>query len=81
VNARWHLVVFQGDKAKTVKAHADAGIGYLVVNEQGQGKGYAVQAAMRVPEGQQPPANSRLCSIQESMRFDRIRRERVGLPT
>jgi hypothetical protein len=43
----WVIGHFTGDQAKSVKAHADAGIGYFIRNEMGRGMAYEVEAAFR----------------------------------
>jgi hypothetical protein len=77
--AKWVIAVYQGDKAKSVKAHADAGIGYVFLNEDGSGQKYTVRVALRLPDGLPMPTNSRIATPQESAEYDKRQRRTQGL--
>lgn len=47
MKAEWVIGVFTGERAKSVKDHADAGIGYFIQKEEGRGVTYTVHAAFR----------------------------------
>ena len=47
MNYTWVIGVFTGERARSVKAHADSGIGYFIREERGRGVGYEVEAAFR----------------------------------
>lgn len=44
---KWVIGYYEGDRARSVAAHAHAGIGYFVLEESGKGNGYHVAAAFR----------------------------------
>lgn len=46
---RWVVGSFQGERAKSVLAHAATGLGYKVLQQNGHGPGAQVIAAFRCP--------------------------------
>jgi hypothetical protein len=62
MNYTWVIGVFTGDRAKSVKAHADTGIGYFVQGEGGRGTNYEVHAAFRRPNDSPIPPELTVCN-------------------
>lgn len=78
-SARWFIGVYHGDRAKSIKAHSEAGIGYIVLNEDGQGQKYAVRAAFRLPNGIPQPQEGRFATPEESSKLEQRQRRTQGL--
>lgn len=72
----WVIGRFKGDRAKSVKQHADAGLGYFIREEGGRGTVYEVEAAFRWPVVGPLPHHLQECTIDQSMKLDRLRANR-----
>ena len=78
IKSRWIVAIYTGDAARSVKAHADAGIGYLILQEAGRGQGYQVKAAFRRPADAPVPNNARVADGAESARLEKQFHARNG---
>ncbi len=47
ITSQWVIGSFTGERAKSVKLHADNGIGYFIQQEAGAGMNYTVVAAFK----------------------------------
>lgn len=80
MEARWVIGQYHGARAQSVKAHADAGIGYYVRQESGAGHNLTVQAAFRVVEDGEPiPEGLDYATPDQVFKLEKLRKVRSGL--
>lgn len=73
----WVIGRFTGERAKSVKAHADAGIGYFIRQELGQGMAYAVEAAFRRPCDGLLPEHLERVTWSQASKLEKMLQERM----
>lgn len=74
MNARWVIGTYTGKQATVVKAHAENGIGYRIIQEYGKGAGLEVTAAFKRPEDRPLPAHLQYASDSQVAKLDAPRR-------
>ena len=80
VEFEWVVGKFSGAQAKSVHAHADAGIGYIVLDHGGRGDGTSVLAAFRRPSDSViPPYLTEVRDPFKIAEYEKIRKQRQGL--
>lgn len=78
--ATWVIGTFTGSQAQSVKAHADAGLGYFLRSVSGSGGGLMVQAAFRFVTASGPvPPHLEIASLTQSLKLDELQKQRSGI--
>lgn len=78
MNGKWVIGRYKGARAKSVKEHADAGIGYYIKEESGAGGNYDVLAAFLIASDKPVPEHLREATIYEQEKLDNLRKSRQG---
>lgn len=78
MEAIWVIGRFTGDRAKSVKEHADAGSGYFIREAGGRGMNYEVTAAFRIANDRPLPEYLQMCTREQSLRLEEKMRQRQG---
>lgn len=78
IRADWVIGVFTGDRAKSVKEHADAGIGYFIQMEEGRGMSHTVHAAFRRVADTPIPEHLNRATPAQVEKLEKLYRERTG---
>lgn len=74
----WTIGTYTDERAKSVIAHADAGIGYFIQNRGGAGKAFTVTAAFRRPQDSILPDNCIVANYSQVIKLDRMFDSRQG---
>src|SRR5579871_6729442 len=75
----WVVGVYGGDRAKSVRSHADAGIGYFIREVRGKATNYEVEAAFRRPIDGPRPDHLLLATDYQVEKLDEQYQQRHGL--
>src|SRR5579871_2284128 len=75
----WVVGVYKGDRAKSVRSHADAGIGYFIREVRGKATSYEVEAAFRRPIDGPRPNHLLLATEYQAKEIDKLYQQRHGL--
>lgn len=75
---QWVIGAFTGDRGKSVKAHADAGLGYFIQQESGAGQGYTVHAAFRRANDSSLPDHLGICNPYQVDKLEKLYSARHG---
>lgn len=78
IKSEWVIGTYTGDRAKSVKAHADAGMGYFIRSESGRGTAYEVEAAFLRATDSPLPEHLVKANFGQAQKLDRLRNERLG---
>lgn len=76
MEVQWVIGVYTGERAKSVKAHADAGIGYFIREEGGKGAQYRVIAAFKRPMDSPIPPHLDKATPSVATALDRLHDQR-----
>ncbi len=77
ISAIWVVGSFDGEAAKSVQAHADAGIGYIILDSAGRGQSSTVVAAFRRAEDSPlPPHLEEVRDPAKIDKYEKIRKQR-----
>lgn len=79
IEYEWVIAVYTGDRAKSVKSHADNGIGYFVREERGKGVNYELEVAFRRPIDGPRPDHLIAADVITSSKLDEKYQQRHGL--
>jgi|SRR5579884_329894 len=79
MECEWVIGVYKGDRAKSVRSHADAGIGYFIREERGKATSYEVEAAFRRPIDGPRPDHLLLATEYQAEKLDEQYQQRHGL--
>ncbi len=74
----WVIGLFTGERAKSVRAHADVGLGYFVRQESGRGADYSVEAAFRRVCDTPLPEHLERATAQQAERLDALYQQRTS---
>lgn len=75
----WVIGVYTGERAKSVKEHADAGIGYFIQKEEGRGVTYTVYAAFRRAVETLRPDHLELATPAQVEKLEKLYNARSGV--
>jgi hypothetical protein len=73
MTTHWVVGVWKGEAAKSITLHANAGIGYILIEQGGRGTELMVKAAFRHADDSPLQPNLRLASYAESRKFEGMR--------
>lgn len=74
----WVLSSYTGERAKSVKAHADSGIGYFIQQEGGAGQGHTVVAAFRRGGNEPLEPHMQYCNPAQIIKLEKLYQARHG---
>jgi hypothetical protein len=74
----WVLATYTGQRAKSVQAHAEAGIGYFLIDVTGNRNNPEVTVAMQYDDNPLPEHMMEIRDQQKIREFERKRLTRIG---
>lgn len=80
MKTEWVIGKYTGERAKSVAAQADAGIGYIIVDSFGTGVNREIIAAFRLPIDGLIPEHLQVVEDPHKIeKYNKMLRERMGL--
>lgn len=79
MNYEWVIGTYEGEEAKLVTAHANAGVGYYVIARTGRGAGLKIKAAFRRACDSPTPHHLELADYEMIVKLEKLRKQRSGI--
>lgn len=79
MTTQWVKAIYNGKRADIIKGHADAGIGYFIIEDGGRGANYWVEAAFLRACDSPVPEHITICDNYESDKLEKRRLARLGI--
>lgn len=78
-NSSWVVGRYTGARAKSVAAHAEAGIGYIMLENQGTSNNPDILVAFQSTSNPLPEHLTPVTDPIKIMKYEKIRHQRMGL--